>query len=204
MFREAAELRPRSSRAAARKSRPASSSSERCVRQHGAARRRHLRARQLRPRGHLRQVPDRDPHGPAHLVRGAVGQLGLRVEGGPRGRPVPRDLAVGREPRPARCRGSGQGRRRARGRARQRRGLAARARRPSHHAAARRRRDQRRGHQVVHRLARRDRASGRELDRRTANCTAALEQAPDQLERAWQLDWSAAIEHASLGAAASS
>ena len=32
------------------------------MRKHGAACRRHLRARQLRPRGNVREVPDRDPH----------------------------------------------------------------------------------------------------------------------------------------------
>ena len=76
--------------------------------------------------------------------------------------------------------GVGQGRRCARGRARQRGGLSACAHRPSHRSAARRRRNQCRGHQVVHRIARGDRASGRALDagRRTH---WRLEQAPDQL-----------------------
>ena len=163
MFREAAAAPDAVRSAIACESRPGRAA-RRGGAKHGAACRRHLRTRQLRPRGYVREVPGRDPHGSARLVRGAVDQLGVRVKGGSRRRPVHCDLAIRREPRPARCRGSGQGCGCARARARQRGGLSACAHRPSHRSTARRCRSQCRSHQVVHRIARGDRASGRALD----------------------------------------
>ena len=86
-----------------------------------------------------------------------------------RRRPISRaccscDLAIRRESGSARCRGSGPGCGCARARARQRRVLAARAHRPSRPSARRRRRNQRRGDEVVPRLTRRDRAPRGRLD----------------------------------------
>ncbi len=78
------------------------------------------------------KIPARDAHGPARPPPPRRRSPRSTARGGPEGVPVHRDLAVGRQPRPARDRGRGEESRRPRGRARQRRGLAARARGRSH------------------------------------------------------------------------
>ena len=72
-----------------------------------------LRARQLGPCRHLRQISDRDPARHPDRVGGALGRFALRRAGADRGDAVPGDLAIGAEPRPAgRRRAAREGRRR--------------------------------------------------------------------------------------------
>ena len=85
-------------------------------------------------------------------------------------------------------------RRRADGRAVQHAGLAAHATRGCRRAAARRAGNQRRRHQVVHRVAELHRAAGRELDAGPRACWRRSPQLPEQLARAWNCDWSPAVE----------
>ena len=111
--------------------------------------------------------------------------------------PVPRDLAVRAQPGPARGRAAAREAAGAlRGRAGQRRGLAARAASPTARCrCAPGPETQRRGDQVLHRLARGDRAARRRAGRGTRSSLRRAGRARrTQLARAWELDWSAAIE----------
>ena len=110
-----------------------------------------------------------------HLLGRAVGQLALRRAAGSARRAVPRDLAVGQEPRSARVAWKHAKRGGAFVLALCNSTDSPLARLADHlDAAARRRRDERRGDQVLHRLAERDRASGRELDARISTLLDAL------------------------------
>ena len=128
---------------------------------------RDARPRQLRSRGHVRALPDRDPAGCDDGLGRAFGELGLRCGDRPARRALPGDLAIGPQPRHPRCR---------RKAAREAGALVvalvndatsplAAARRRDHTAAGRTR-AQRRGDQVLHRRAERRRAAGGVLERR--------------------------------------
>ena len=150
-----------------------------------AARRRHLRARQLRPRRHLRQVPDRDAHwacSPPRPRRRSARSTARSQD--------LRDclfLAISQSGRSPDLLGRARGARRppARSWSRSSTPRTRRSRALADHAiplcagAG----DQRRRDQVVHRLARRDRAPRRRLDATTRRCCDALDGAPDQLAR---------------------
>ncbi len=165
------------------------------LRRRRAARRRDDRARQLRSRGDLRALPARDALRRADVVGGAVGQLGLCRAAGPRAaRSASRSRSRAAVPTcwPPPTRRAPPARLVVALVNAEDAPLAARA---DHvvwlRAGAR---NERRGDQVAHRVARGDPAARRRMDATMRNSRRRSPSLPDGLERAWQLDWSAAIE----------
>ncbi len=121
--------------------------------------RRELRARQLRQRGHLRQIPFRDTARDRHRLRRAFGAVGLSRRTGRFRRTLHRDLAVGPQSRSSLSRRSCAIGRRSHGCARQRHRVAACRDLRARHSASRLAGAKRRRDEVVDMLARRDPAA---------------------------------------------